>query len=106
MISRLINRSGDVRDLLGASHDDSSTLDISGDGWEETLVLNGLTFRNTVLHDQKVNVNLVSCVFEKSLFSDIEAGNVHFWGAQNRWSGCSFRNVSIPQAICPYNVFS
>ena len=99
-------RTGDADEILCLPRDQEGFLDLSTEPWAETaVVLRGLRFSRLKLKGVEVGSNFVACQFEASVFVEIRSEE-RFWGADDLWSHCTFRNVNLQGMISPGNKFT
>lgn len=102
---RLVHNRGDVGRILALPRDDDGYLDLSGEAWgDASLVLTGLDFIRLRLADVNISPNFVNCRFEDCVFERVRSDQ-RFWGANDTWTRCTFRDTKLRGMIAPENRF-
>jgi len=104
IIDKLVGRSGDARELLGAGAG-SQVLDISEAAWGESCeMLSKLEFRNVRLAGKKMLSGFNRCRFDASEFSEFRSDG-RFWGFLNEWNSCQFDRIRLRDEGSAMNTF-
>jgi uncharacterized protein YjbI with pentapeptide repeats len=103
-LEKLLGQSGKVHELLGLSRSSDGYFDLSNANWKSRIVLSDLNFEGVRVASKVIGLNIVNSKLRNCHFENIGSDN-SFWGANNEWSGCVLKQVSMHQAICPQNRF-
>jgi uncharacterized protein YjbI with pentapeptide repeats len=104
MIERLVNTSGNLRDILELSA--VGPVDLSSMDWgEQFVVIRGIQLDSVTIADSRVAANFVECKFDGCVFEEVVSDG-HFSGAGNEWNSCRFKNCKLSDLIAPQSRFT
>lgn len=103
MIERLLNNSGNFREILDLPS--SNSIDLSSTCWNEHfVVVRGIQFDHMTISKTGFATNFVECRFDDCTFEEIVSDG-HFSGAGNEWSDCRFKKCKFTDLIAPQSRF-